>query len=427
MDPVLSPYRTVLSHPGAPAFALAGLLSRLPISMFNISVILMVQIQYDSYSMAGRVAAIGVLVWSLQTVPTARLTDRLGQRAAMIPLTLLFVLGSALTVATAMSHGPEWLLWIGVALGSMSGPLGSLTRARWSHLLERDEDIHTAFALESTLDELLFISGPALATILATAVWPPLGIIVCAVGMVIGMTLLLAQRSTEPPPRTDGDGASLGWRIPPAVLGVSVISAGIGLLFGAFDISVVAFAEEQGHKQLSGVLIAILSAGSLLGGLIYGSRHWRAPLWQRTLATTGALALGFGALSLSGNLLVFAVLGFVAGIAIAPTITNADTVVQRVVRRDQITEGMAWLRIGLGIGVSAGAWGAGHLIETSGAQTGLHLAAGAGLLTFVIALAMVGTIRRGTRRPGAESIEAHGPAAREADDFVEQPPTPPNV
>ena len=93
---MLDTYRVILRKPGALQFASAGLLSRLPMSMFNISVILMVQIQYDSYSMAGRVAAIGTLVWAIQTVPTARLVDRIGQRRAMIPLSVLFVVGAVL-------------------------------------------------------------------------------------------------------------------------------------------------------------------------------------------------------------------------------------------------------------------------------------------------------------------------------------------
>ena len=417
---MLSTYRTILSKPGAAAFASAGLLARLPMAMFNISMILMVQIQYDSYQMAGRVAAIGTLVWALQTVPTARLTDRVGQRAAMIPLTALFVAGAMGAVWTAMNHGPEWLLWVCAALASVSGPVGSLTRARWSHILHSDQDIQTAFALEGALDEVLFIGGPALATILATAVWAPLGIIVCTIGMVIGMTILLAQTSTQPPRRSETGGEGLGFKVPAAVIAVTLIAMGLGAMFGAFDISAVAFADESGLKSVSGVILAVLSLGSLLGGLWYGSRHWKAPLWKRTVIFAGLLAIGFASLSFAPNLLIFSVIGFFAGATVAPTITNSDTVVQRTVARDQITEGMAWLRIGIGIGVAAGAWGAGFLIQEYGARQGLWLAGGAAILTFLIALATMPLLKRGTESgPGAPTekpasnvaeVAAHEPA-----------------
>jgi len=427
---VLSTYSAILNLPGAKAFAFAGLLSRLPISMFNISIILMVQIQYNSYEMAGRVAAIGVLVWAAQTIPTARLTDRFGQAAIMWPLTVLHVTGAALVIWTAMTQGPEWMLWVAVTLASLSGPLGSLTRARWSHILESDDDIHTAFALEGVLDEILFIAGPALATILATAVWPPLGIIVAATAMLVGISILLPQRSTQPPTRKETGGNGLGIRIPPAIVAVTLIALGIGAMFGSFDISTVAFADEQGHKAWAGLLLAFVSAGSLMGGLFYGSRHWKTPLWKRTVIGALFLGLGFSAMSLAPNLIVFSIIGFFAGATIAPSLTNTDTVVQRVVKRDQITEGMAWVRIGMGAGVALGAWIAGVLIENNNAHAGLYTSAGAGLAAFGIAALTIPMLRNGTERLDHDPTATDAPPPHDAhaiDEFAEQPPLMPKV
>lgn len=420
---MLSPYRVILRKPGAFKFASAGLLARLPMSMFNISVILMVQIQYDSYSMAGRVAAIGTLVWAAQTVPTARLVDRIGQRAAMIPLTVMFVIGVTIVTWTAMTHGPEWLLWVGTATASISGPVGSLTRARWSHILKSDDEIHTAFALEGSLDEVLFIGGPALATILATLVWAPLGLFVCTIAAVVGIALLVPQTATQPPTRAVTGGESLGLRLPLAVVAVSLIATALGLMFGAFDLSAIAFADEHGLKSVSGLILAVLSVGSLLGGLFYGARHWRMPLWKRTVVFAALVGIGFLSLGFAPNLLIFTVIGFFAGATIAPTMTNIDSVVQRVVGRDQITEGMAWVRIGIGIGVAFGAWVAGYLIETEGARYGLAVAAAAAVMVFLITVACIPLLKRGTDRP--EPTER--PRDPADDCLVESPPVPPLV
>ena len=425
---MLAPYRSILSHPGAKAFAFAGLLSRLPIAMLNISFILMVQIQYDSYEMAGRVAAVGIVCWALQTVPTSRLVDRIGQRAAMIPFAIAHTAGVALGIWAAMTGQAEWVLWIAVILASLQGPLGSLTRARWSNILDSDEDIHTAFALEGALDEVLFISGPALATILATTVWPPLGLVVSTAAMLVGLTILLAQRATEPPTRTQTGGTSLGLRVPPAVIAVTFIALGLGLMFGAFDISVVGFSEELGYKSWSGVILGIVAGGSFVGGLLYGTRHWKTALWKRTVLGTLALAIGMTAVAFSPNLLVFAIIGFLAGTAIAPTLTNADTVVQRVVKRDQITEGMSWLRIGMGVGVAVGAWVAGWLVDHIGAHAGLFTGAGAAVAMFGIAVVAAPVIRRGTERPEVrDQDDVHPPSLRDPDEWVEQPPVSPNI
>lgn len=408
-------YRILLSKPGASSFVFAGLLSRLVGSMFNISLILMIQIQYSSYAIAGRVAAVGVFVWALQTVPTARIVDRIGQSAAMWPMVGLHVVGAVLAISTAMARGPEALLWVAVALASLSGPLGSLTRARWSHLLTTDQEIHTAFSLEGALDETLYIAGPSLAAVLATSVHPAAGIVVASSALVLGMAILLPQKSTEPPARNATDGTILGLRVPSPIIAVTLIATALGLMFGALDISTVAFADHLGQKRWAGLALGVLSLGSFLGGLGYGSRRWRAALWQRIVVASLVVAVGFSLLSVQPNLLLFGLVGFFAGAAIAPLLASSDNAIQRSVKKHQLLEGLAWLRIGIGIGVGFGAWLAGALIEKSGARAGLALAGGAALLVAVTALATIPWLR-----------SVRGAAADAVILDIEAPPIPPS-
>jgi MFS family permease len=394
---VYKTYRAILSRPGAANFAFAGLLARVPISTFNLSVILLVQIQYGQWEIAGRVAAVGVIVWALQTMPTARWIDRSGQRR-MIPLTVLFVIGAVIVAATAMTRGPEWLLWLGVALGSFTGPLGALTRARWSHILDNDDDIHTAFSLEGALDEVLFVAGPALITWLAYTVHPASGLLLATVGMTVGITLLLARTDTEPPPSRGTGATGLGLRVPAALVAVALSAVALGAMFGAFDISTVAFATEAGHEDWGGAVLGIISAGSFVGGLVYGSRRWRTPLWGRFVVTAVLLGIGFSILSFMPTLVAYTAVGFVAGMAIAPVLTSQDSVIQRLVKQSQLIEGMAWLRVGLGIGVAFGSWYAGRLIDAGGHRSGLWLVAGAAAGVAVIALGGAWWVRRDTLR-----------------------------
>jgi hypothetical protein len=412
---VFDDYRILLSKPGASSFVFAGLLSRLVGSMFNVSLLLMIQIQYSSYAIAGRVTAIGVVVWALQTVPTARIVDRLGQRAAMWPMVGLHIVGVVIAIATAMTRGPEPLLWLAVVFASLTGPLGSLTRARWSHILTTDQEIHAAFSLEGALDETLYVAGPALSVILATSVHPAAGLVVSTTTFVVGMAILLRQTATEPPPRASTDGATLGRRVPPPVIAVSLIAAALGLMFGAVDLSTVAFADELGHKKWAGVAIGVLSLGSFLGGLTYGSRKWKTPLWRRIVAVSVLVAAGFSLLAVQSNLVLFSLVGFVAGGTIAPLLASSDNVIQRSVKKHQLMEGLAWLRIGIGIGVSAGMWMAGALIETQGARAGLALAGGSALLVAVAALAT---------SPWLRSVRGHEEAPVDA--AIDAPPVPPN-
>jgi MFS family permease len=435
MDDVLDTYRPLLSRPGAKQFAFAGLLSRLPISMFNISVILMTQIQYDSWEIAGRVAAVGVVMWAIQTMPTARLVDRYGQRM-MWPLTVAFVVGVVVLIATAMNTGPEWLLWVGVIIASWSGPLGSLTRARWAHLLDNDDDIHSAFALEGALDEVLFVGGPALSTLLAYAVHPAAGLVVATVGMVVGIALLLAQKSSEPPARRDTGGTALGRNVPKAIIGTAITAIALGSLFGSLDISTVAFAEDAGYAAAGGVVLGIISLGSFVGGLLYGSRRWTTPLWKRFLVASAILGVGFAILGQMPNLWWFTGFGFLAGMAIAPVLTSEDSIAQRVVPQHQLVEGMAWLRIGMGAGVAAGAWIGGWLIDHYGHGAGVSVMVGSAVLLTLSSLAVTPWVKRDTLAAEASRAEdqavapGHSPVeVLDAGDqlYTSGPPAPPGA
>ena len=88
--------------------------------------------------------------------------------------------------------------------GSSMPSLGSMVRARWSHLLAGSPALHSAFALESVADEMIFVAGPAVVTLLATKVLPAAGVLVSMVVCLAGTLLFAAQRRTEPPPGLAG-------------------------------------------------------------------------------------------------------------------------------------------------------------------------------------------------------------------------------
>ena len=125
-----------------------------------------------------------------------------------------------------------------------------------------------------------------------------------------------------------------------------------GAMFGANDVAVVAFATEAGHKSTSGLVLAVWGVGSFAAALVYGSRTWGWPLWKQLLAGLVALAVGTSTFSLAPSLVVLSVLALMTGLAIAPTLTSGNNIVQVTVAPSQLTEGLAWVSIALNVGVS---------------------------------------------------------------------------
>lgn len=383
------PYRHVLAHPGALRFSAAGFVARLPISMLSLGVVLLVSGTGRSYALAGAAAAAVNLGWVLAGPRLARLMDHHGQAAVLRPAAAAQVLTIGALVAAGTRHAPGAVVLVLAGLAGMSMPsIGGLVRARWSALLDDPGDLHAAFSLESVIDEVIFVVGPIVATLLATIVHPAGGVVaVLAVGPT-GALALAAQRSTQPP--TAGRPARDA--VTPALLSggllvvVGVFTA-LGALFGAVEVATVAFTSAQGHRSAAGVVLALYALGSMLAGLTFGALRRDAPARQGFLV--GAVALGASGLALPhvGSVAGLAGFAFLAGLAIAPTLISGMALVRELAPTARLTEAFAWATTGLSVGLMLGTAAAGYLAEHSGAADGFWAATVAALAASALALA----------------------------------------
>ena len=95
------------------------------------------------------------------------------------------------------------------------------------------------------------------------------------------------------------------------------------------------------------------------------------------------------------SLAVLAAVMFVIGFAIAPSAINGNALVEELVPRHQLTEGLAWLGTGMGVGVSLGSWTGGTLIDSSGSHAGFQVVMVSAGLAAVAVLASLRTLRAG--------------------------------
>ncbi len=421
-------YREILALPGAAAFFWWGLIARIQMGMTGLATFMLVQIEYNSYATAGAVLGATSIGYAIVAPQMSRLVDTYGQSRVLRPAFAFGIAARFGLVIAAMSHAPAWVLFCVAPFFAVTGSQSTLTRARWSHIVPDRHALNTAFSLESSLEEVLFIGGPALATILATTVasWVPS--VIAATTLLVGGYIFLSLRATEPPARKadagtvpltmapviDGYYHRVGisdlpparprrYRNPfkghllvttPALVITSIIFATQGALFASVDASTVAFADQMGHKRWSGVVLAVFALGSLIGGLAYGARVWKGSLASRLLWGVSTAGVGAALFQLAPNLVVLAALMFATGIVIAPTMAVGDGVVHALIPRSRVTEGMAWTRVGLDMGVAAGAWLAGSLIDRGGAADGFTVTAVAGLTGLVIMFASWRYLRR---------------------------------
>ncbi len=384
--------------------------------MMGIGTVLMVSALYGSYGLAGALAATNGVSWAIGTAVLSNLVDRYGQRRVMYPAILISAASLTIVVVFALLGLPAWTLFPPALVSGLTGGApGALVRARWNHVISNPAQLHTAYALESTLDELTFVIGPVVATALSTQVHPAAALIAPILLGLVGAQLFYSQRSTEPPPvphtREPAD-RSPNWSrlilLVPGVMPVISVNLLIGCVFGSIDVSVVAAATGWGMRNASGAVLAVFSLASGVAGFAYGSRGWSSPLSRRFLVGVVLLFVFASALPFISSIVPLGLVGLLFGATIAPTLINGNSLVGRLVPHGRLTEGLSWMGTGIGIGASIGSSISGAVIDEIGYRGGFVIVVVFAGLTALVALASSRTLRRASA-PHDEDVLAPEP------------------
>ncbi|MCR6032091.1 MFS transporter [Nocardioides sp. zg-579] len=380
-------YRRILKNPGAALFSATGLVARLPISMAGLGIVLLVESSTGSYGVAGAVSAAYMVANALLAIVQGRLLDALGQGRVLATASVVFGIAMVVLVTSVEAGWPIGATYAAAAFAGGSLPqIGSCVRTRWSYVLEAPADKQTAYALEAVADETVFIIGPILVTLLATTVDPVAGLAVAIVAGVSGSLAFAAQRATEPPPHrhdhSTGARPPMPWR---TVAPLAVGSAALGVLFGAAEVTTVAFADEQGNEAYAGGLLAVWALGSLVAGFVTGAVAWKRGPAVRVRWGAFAMACAMAPLYFVDTVWLMGVVLLAGGLAIAPTLVATMSLTERVVPGSRLTEGMAIMQTGLVAGVAPGATISGFVVDHQGASAAYLVSLGAGVVAALAA------------------------------------------
>lgn len=169
----------------------------------GLGIVLALNHMYDNWTIAGVMSAAYVLATAAVTPLYARLFDRFGQRKVgpvILTVQIIVMLGFAFA---ALMRVPIPLLFVlAVVMGMTQFSFGALVRTRWAYVLDRadkEDLLNTAYALESAIDEIVFIFGPILAAFLAASVHPVSQLFVPTLACAFGGAVFFALRDTQPP------------------------------------------------------------------------------------------------------------------------------------------------------------------------------------------------------------------------------------
>ena len=363
----MSVYARILRAPGVALLVLATLVGRLPIGISGLAILLYVREVTGSFAAAGLCTGALALGSAAGAPLQGRLVDRRGV-GALLPLAVVHAAG--LLLVWGLGAGGASTAPIALAsllAGAAIPPLTSVLRSRWPYLLEEQPQlVPSAFALDSVLIEIIFVVGPLLTTAIMAIVGAQYALAVSAACVLTGTSLLLiglrGRRGPEPT-RDSGSGRGLGALAAPGLRTLVLASLPVGFCLGAIEVVLPAFSQEQGAKELAGVLLAVWSGASGAAGLFYGARQREAPLADVHLRLACLLPLGCLALVAATSPLTMALLAIVAGLPIAPLIASRNELVGRVMPPGTATEAYTWPLTALVAGVALGAATSGAVVE----------------------------------------------------------------
>ena len=151
---------------------------------------------------------------------------------------------------------------------------------------------------------------------------------------------------------------------------------------------------------------AVWSGGSIVGGLWYGGRDFKAPLGRLYLVFMALNVIGFGAIVFAGSLWTLGLLLFAAGLVISPTTAVEGALVTSLAPRGMTTEAFTWSGTAIYLGFALGSALASVVLSGSLGSAGALTSAA--LLAFGLSMASVALIvveRRSLRAPAQDRSE----------------------
>ena len=148
------------------------------------------------------------------------------------------------------------------------------------------------------------------------------------------------------------------------------VLAAFGTAVGIVQVAVPAFAAERGSAAAGGVLLAALSAGSLVGGLVYGARSWPGSAPRRLAVLLLGLGAAFALLAVAGTQVALAALLVLSGLLLAPTTVIGSTLLDTVAPSGTVTEAFTVMVMAIVVGTAVGNAVGGSIVESASYERG---------------------------------------------------------
>ncbi|MFE2723432.1 MFS transporter [Kitasatospora sp. NPDC059327] len=412
----------LLTRPRVAGAAWWSVVSRLPVYLMSLALVLTVREQGGSYAQAGLVAALYTLGMALGSPLIARRLDRQGRAAVLTATAVAYP--AALAVLVWCTRPGGWAQpGAAVLAGAVLPPANACMRSLWARLPLREEERETAYLWEALLTEVLVIGAPLMLAALMLA--GSAGLALTTIAVVGGLgTLGLAHTrlpagtagtdhadrtaDADHPDRPADSGGADGGTGPapqeprrllsplrePALLALTGIMALSAVPIGLLTLAIPAFVDRHGAPGGAGLVYACWGVGSALGALWLGRSQSRVAPQVRFPRLLLAYALGTALTLLAGSPPGLALALAVGSAPIALVSASEMSLVSGIADQRSLAEAFTWASLATVLGDALGQQAGGLLMDPLGPRAVFAVATGSALAAAGLAFACRGLLTR---------------------------------
>ena len=394
------PYLHVLRIPRVPTSLLLLVCARLPMTAMGVTLTLHVVSELGrGYGAAGLVGTATMAGSAIGSPMLGRMIDRRGLRA----VAALSGCASA-TYWLAAPHLPYFvLLAVTLPAGMLTVPSGSIARQTLAALVPESRR-RTAYSVETILTEACFMIGPATGILVLTQVSSTAAL------SGIGVAFLLAAAGLfwlNPPVRSATETAHAGHRRPTLrswmsrkLLGTLLTASGALFVLVGTELAALATLRDSGDVAWTGMVIAVMCAASLVGGVVHGAAS-RSLSQLPLMLLLALLVIPAGLFDQTWWLLAIALIP--TNLACAPTLAATTESVAGLAPANVRGEAMGLQDSATRTGLALGSPVVGFVIDHASPAWGFAASGLGGLLIAAVGMLIA---RRGSA-PARERAPAH--------------------
>lgn len=379
---VVGRYAALFRVDGVPSLVAAMVVARMPTGCVSLLLVLFVSSVHGA-AIAGAASAAWTIGMALVAPFLGRLVDR-GRGPSTLCWSAMAEALAVVALILAVTFVLPALVVVGVAFfcGALTPPVAGTTRSLWKVTVPEDL-LPVAYSFEILLIDVLYVSGPLLASVFVVLGAPAWGIGLTTGLLVIGSIALafsqpvkryaLLGRASRAQ-RSSAKSASL-FR-DPAIGATLVACMGAMAFSGWLETLLPLYYSAQGLTLESGVAISVWSAGSIAGVLAFvrlQPSKKRAPLDVQLVVCALLYAIACALLSFQSGFLSMCLILLGIGLLVSPCTNLHYQLGGDLAPSSRQAEMFSWLNTATSAGISVGALLSGITIEHQGFQAAFQM------------------------------------------------------